>query len=329
MPPKKRRQAKALPQAKRARLQSSPTPALCLLDLPSSILELILTKTSWAGQQLLRSSSKQLKLELTAFIIHKYTSLAQPILQQPATSNSERELQIGLRVLGLASDSFLSCGYVTRDFEQIYALRISEGKYLRTILREYYSGIVKFRATTVQARNEFQRRRLLYTITLLNLLRSFGQFSKVSSGMNLMHWELNLEIKGVYVIVRNIYDTFQHGHLENKLITFLSIMAELLTYEMYGKSVRCTIPFTSSGYLAYGLQSTPNQWYTKIKLRVLSPPPVRSLIEAAVEGNADAMRVLDMPYEDRFSMLLEIKSRAWSPLLMGDSALKMCILPLK
>lgn len=68
-----------------------------------------------------------------------------------------------------------------------------------------------------------------------SFLQQFRKFRVISSSMNLLHWQLHIEVCGIFMFVfQQDEKTVQD---EDKIVDFVTLTAELLFYDKSAKNV--------------------------------------------------------------------------------------------
>ncbi|TDG52992.1 hypothetical protein AWZ03_000535 [Drosophila navojoa] len=305
---------------KRIRLDESVEEA-SLLDLPVGPLHMIISKLNLEKQKILRLASSKLKAEHSDCMLHCYKSFAYRHLRKPNLSAEQQRIDTVKQVLAHSTDYFISSGYhgmLTSDLLFFYKnltndmQGIDDGMEMNTFLHKFYTDVEE---TVVEWPNEaaariaFNQRRLIYTMILLNLLRQFRDFRIASSGMNLMHWQLQLEVLGVHFAVRDSGGPLSD---QDKLMDLLTIIAELLVIDkLHTYEARCT-SIGRSMYV-YGIREqfklTTRSQILTVNLSILAPLAVRVLLENVLNGQVDITRPIHCPIVDMFSIQLHVKGR--------------------
>ncbi|XP_064544420.1 uncharacterized protein LOC135432623 [Drosophila montana] len=308
-----------------------------LMDLPLGPLHLIISKIDPDKQHILRHASNQLKVEHSDCMLHSYKSFANFHLRQQNGNDDQNMRHFVMQVLAQSTDYFINSGYdaiFTGKLMQFYK-QLTTGEedidvtQMHQFLHEFYHNLEWTPAEWPKgaaARIRLNQRRLVQTMTLLNLLRQFRKFRVVSSAMNLMHWQLQLEVLGVHFGFRE-KETIASE--EEKLIDFLTIIAELLVFDKSKSNVSRFIEIGNSVYV-YGLkEQTLSARCPKLNLKfsVLAPVALRGQLEDVINGKVDMTKAVRCPLVDTFSIQLEVKSRQVN-LWGGNSRMEICIVPL-
>ncbi|XP_017151243.2 uncharacterized protein LOC108161483 isoform X2 [Drosophila miranda] len=171
------------PNAKCSRVQLEEAPRQ-LMSLPRELLLRIVSKVA-LPQNLIRTSQSLREL-YTDHIMHCHRCFVHSHRQQPQEGFREPVVRAVLKVLAEATEYFIRCGYGPQFGYNLAALhaRISAStkmstmnvhlkRFLCKFLLSLEGPLVSLRkgSAPAAARNQVQHRRLLLTMTLLNLLR--------------------------------------------------------------------------------------------------------------------------------------------------------------
>ncbi|EDW17835.2 uncharacterized protein LOC6581635 [Drosophila mojavensis] len=328
---------KALGVDKRIKLDGSEE-QVNLLDLPVGPLHMIISKVHPEKQMILRNASSKLRVEHSDCMLHSYKSFTNLHLRQQHLCAEQQRIHNVMQVVAHSTDFFISSGYngvLAGNLIFFYkhlttGVQSIDAAHMHKFLHEFYSnleGTVPQWPNEAAARIAFNQRRLIYTMTLLNLLRQFRNFRIVSSGMNLMHWQLQLEVLGLHFGVREMDGQTPE---QDKLVDFLTIIAEMLVFD---KSRTYESRYTAIGnsFYIYGIKqhtrlSRQSQKLT-LNLSILAPLVVRVLLENVLNGQVDIARPIHCPVVDTFSIQLDVKGRK-IPMWDGSNHMEICIVPL-
>ncbi|KAH8398812.1 hypothetical protein KR222_007968 [Zaprionus bogoriensis] len=290
-----------------------------LLDLPLLPLHLIMSKLSPRSRGLLRFASKQFGKEHMDLMLHYYKKISHNFRCQRLSCSKLLFFFTPSQVLADACNFFISSGYELAFADNLvtfqHQLKIdtmdkASGELMHKFLHIFYHTLECSAVPTTNisvAHIRFRRRRLLYTLTMLNLLRQFRQFRIISSGMNLMHWQLHIEVCGVFMFGNHQSDSVDVE--EDKVVDFVALIAELLVYDKVGLN---TSRFTEIGssFYSYGLKFQPAKRSARLDLKfsILAPLTLRKLLEDVLDGQWDPNVAVTFPLFDAFSIHLEVKS---------------------
>lgn len=76
---------------------------------------------------------------------------------------------------------------------------------------------------------------MLFALSL-SLFQQFRTFRVISSTMNVLHWQLHIEVGGIFMFV--FQQDEQSVQEEDKIVDFVALTAELLFYDKSAKNVR-------------------------------------------------------------------------------------------
>ncbi|XP_034483597.1 uncharacterized protein LOC117788823 isoform X2 [Drosophila innubila] len=302
-----------------------------LLDLPLGPLHLIFSKVPLEKQKLLRNVSKEMRDEHNDFILHNYKAFNCKLSKIEEHDNVDHNV---LRVVEDATIYLVNSGYVAdimnnlpHFFQDPENINVEN---MQKLLHRCYHQIEwspRERPSGVAGRILLHRRRSVYMVTLLNLLRQFHGYRKVGSRMNLLHWQLHIELKGVHITANN--ERNPKINEADKLIDLMTLIAELLVNDMSesGPGFSRYMDIGNSTY-NYGLKRRQLGRGSRLDLKftILAPLALRNLMEDVLAGKIDKSTAIKCPLFDSFSIQLDLKNFGvnW----INDNTWQICILPL-
>ncbi|XP_020816281.1 uncharacterized protein LOC110190258 isoform X2 [Drosophila serrata] len=153
--------------------------------------------------------------------------------------------------------------------------------------------------------------RIIYTIALFRLLRVFENFRIVESDMNMMHWQLLVELPHVFLGVMDERKVNLRTSNRNKRIGFLSILAEMLYYvkrnQNYGG-------FKDTGNVVYTYGIQAGKLFKRkprlmIKCMVLAPKTLLNLLQDVITGKDVTKKSFQVPVDATFRARLEVNNK--------------------
>ncbi|KAH8366104.1 hypothetical protein KR093_009027, partial [Drosophila rubida] len=310
------------PVAKRTRLQLRQSRAIMmrLTDLPSGPMRLIFSKLDVRSRHLLADASPELNAEHIEYMLHEYKSLLHYQFnvktREPNNISSTMELNI---ITHNACNYYVSAGHLqslARTVSDLFTNKYDRVNIwsMQRFLHNFYTHLERESVPedwpcNAADRMRLHHLRLLNMVTLLNLFRQFREFHLIESRMNLMHWQLHIEIWGIHIAGSNTNWLTQDPSEVDKLNDLSTLVAELLVYDMSDMANSHTITI---GDMAYNLGITrrPLTRRTRLELKfvILAPVTVRNLLEDVMAGIVPTSKALNCAPFDAFSIQLDLKS---------------------
>ncbi|KAH8307045.1 hypothetical protein KR044_003985 [Drosophila immigrans] len=312
----KRKSSDDEPVAKRTRLQSKlvmPTKLMMtrLMDLPLGPLHQIFSKLDPTTRCLVGNFSDEMKAELVEFTLHEYKSFLH--IQRCSNNASYKNL---VNIVDDIVKFYVSAGFVQNFIHALHYLleyRFEQVTVAEMIsfLYDFYGRLRMDSTPTERTRNtakdmQFHRLRLLDVVSLLNMLRKFTEFHVVKSEMNLMHWQLHIEIWGIYISGPSSIPYFDD---DDELTDLKVLLAKLLIQDMSEKPISDKFTIDNKTYY-FGLRIRPLTRSTRLSLKftILANPAVRNLLETVIAGNIETSMVADCDPMGVYSIALNVKS---------------------
>lgn len=296
--------------AKRLRMEQKKL--VGLLDLPHGPLHLIFSKVPLETQKLLRNVSEEIREEHNEFVMHNFKSLSHHIRNLEESDMKTLKLNI-LKVMENATNYLVNSGYVSCFINSLSLIfRGKDDVHVENMQRLLYMCYHLLEWSPCESPNGgashvlLHRRRLVIMVTLLNLLRHFRGYRKVSSHMNLMHWQLHIELKGIYIIDAGL-DNWE----EDKLVDLMTLISELLVYDMSESTSDSNFVIEiGTNVYNYGVRKQMAKRGTRLDLKfsILAPLVLRNLMEDALAGNVDQSTAVTCPLLDSFSIHLDLNN---------------------
>ncbi|KAH8319395.1 hypothetical protein KR067_006808, partial [Drosophila pandora] len=315
-----------------------------LMDLPSHLLHSIISKVGYRHQKLLRRVSKDMRQLHNAYILHHHETVV-----RTHRKNSEESVEIQkTRTMLQVSFILFKISYNTNrlflfqtlkhaisyyrsiGFENYYAnsllhfyenLEVEYGdadgdpqtQYMSAFIKQFLDSLERpyVHRVPVSKRQKFHELRLLYTLSLFNLLRQFQNFRIVGWGMNLLHWQLQVEVNGVFMGVVEEREVRTRAVDQIKRNDFMAMMAELLYYETLQRRF-CGYKDAGSIIYSYGVLRKPlTKRSTRLLLKffVVAPQSVLRILQDAITGKCETLSPNSMPHCTAFSMRLEVNAK--------------------
>ncbi|XP_002133021.2 uncharacterized protein [Drosophila pseudoobscura] len=309
------------PNAKRSRVQLEEAPRQ-LMSLPRELLERIVSKVA-LPHNLIRTS-ESLRDVYTDYIMNCHRCFVHSHRQQPQEGFREPVVRAVLKVLSEATEYFIRCGYGPHFGYNLAALhaRISASTDMSTMNVHLKRFLCKFLlslerplvsltegSAPADARNQVQHRRLLLTMTLLNLLRQFRFFRILSSDMKLLHWQLKVEVDGIFLGVLDQLGGKPSLLGLNQHIHIVGLITEMLLHDQLGINFVCNKTIHGRT-LQYGLNLNCRRNVRLILMfTVLAPKNCILLLQKAIAGELDLTDPIHMPPNSAFSVRLEMSSK--------------------
>ncbi|XP_032593962.1 uncharacterized protein LOC6558979 isoform X2 [Drosophila grimshawi] len=294
---KRKNNANSASREKRFKIDNDEQKQVNLWDLPMGPLQLIISKADKDDHPLMVRHVLQVLAEATEYYINAGYDLI-----------------------------FAGCLLRSDHFEQLeiggQAIDVTQ---MHQFLHEFYTHV-----EATPTCSHLKQRRLIYTVTLLNILRQFQRFQIVSSVTPLLHWQLHIELCGIYFGINHVAKL--HASEKNKFIDFLAIMAELLVLDMADETVNRYTEIGQSIYI-YGRkqQQALNSRTPRInlKLSILGPSGVRGLLEDVINGKVPAASDVIYPSVDESA--LNIQLEVWTTSrneIIGNNSMQICVVSL-
>ncbi|KAL7733264.1 hypothetical protein ACLKA6_004769 [Drosophila palustris] len=302
-----------------------------LMDLPLGPLHLIFSKVPLESQKLLRNVSKEMRDEHTDYVLHHYKSFNHMLINN---KGSDKVKHCIYKVVEEATNYLLHSGYVScllfnlaLFFKGVDTVNVDN---MQKLLHKCYHEVEWSPSEMISGaagRILLHRRRLVYMVTLLNLIRHFRSYRKVDSHMNLLHWQLHIELPGAHISAN--HDRNPGIKEEDKLIDLMSLIAELLVYDLSDTTTGFNrfVDIGDSVY-NYGLRSQKSGRGSRLDLKftILAPLELRNLMEDALAGKVDKSTAVKCPLLDSFSIHLDLRN--YGANCISNKRWQICILPL-
>ncbi|EDV39728.1 uncharacterized protein Dana_GF10166 [Drosophila ananassae] len=296
-----------------------------LMDLPSHLLHSIISKVGYRHQKLLRRVSKDMRQLHNAYILHHHETVVRTHRKKCEESVDIQKTRTMLQTLKHAISYYRSIG-----FENYYAnsllhfyenLEVEYGdadgdpqtQYMSAFIKQFLDSLERpyVHRVPVSKRQKFHELRLLYTLSLFNLLRQFQNFRIVGWGMNLLHWQLQVEVNGIFMGVVEEREVRTRAVDQIKRNDFMAMMAELLYYETLQRRF-CGYKDAGSIIYSYGVLRQPlTKRSTRLLLKffVVAPQIVLRILQDAITGKCESLSPNSMPHCTAFSMRLEVNAK--------------------
>ncbi|XP_060655109.1 uncharacterized protein LOC132790557 [Drosophila nasuta] len=317
------------PIAKRTRLQLSTQPLMVRLGiLPSGPLHLLFGKLDATARLSLANASVKLKADYDDFMLQEYKCF---IHHQRSIVNSDDPMPpIISKVLDDAVGLYVSAGYIpsfVSVLPQLFDDRHEVGSVskMQNFLYDFYKKLEEDFTPRRPFQNaadklQLQQLRLNNLITLLTMLRKFRGFRGIKGEKNLMHWQLGIQVGGIYFSER--IKTIDND--ADKLIDLTRHLAELLVCDMCGTSYNNLFRSVPERYDIGVHQNNPHTCL-ELKFSILGTESLYDLIDNIIAGQFEISEVKDWTTM-AFSIRLNIKSRRDRKAMA--KYWQICILPL-
>ncbi|XP_070141471.1 uncharacterized protein [Drosophila kikkawai] len=217
---------------------------LTLLDLPYDVLDIIFSKVDFPHQRILRGVCKGLRHHHNCHIMHKYNwYLARFAYQVKQSENAgDQRLRVLLQIMDGAAKNFLQAGLESQYASNIlYFYELNSRSNPSVIYEFLYRLQLRVEDPPLpgddSARIGVRDLRIIYTIALFRLLRSFHHFRIVESSMNVMHWQLVVEVPNVFLGVmdeRNVNLRMSNRSVSRIPATWSTHMASSQAFRLKG-----------------------------------------------------------------------------------------------
>ncbi|XP_022233545.2 uncharacterized protein LOC111081716 [Drosophila obscura] len=284
-----------------------------LTDFPLEIMGTIFGYARCANNLMLVNN--RLKSQYIAYMLHRQRSFKHSNRNQPL-------ITAVMKVLHHATDYAVQGGYEAHYIYNLQALLDrtcastsirTMNTHLRKFICHFYASlemplgsVLKFSAPAVDSA-AVQHRRILLTMSLLNMLKQFRFFRILSSEMKLMQWQLKVEVKGIFLFILEQFKWNVSKENLSKNIQIIALIAELLLHDMLEKKFAC-IKNIGKFTLKYGLN---NNMGTRLILRfsVVASTPIIRLLQQAIAGEIDLAVPIEMTSGMTFSARLELTKK--------------------
>ncbi|KAH8286149.1 hypothetical protein KR054_003266 [Drosophila jambulina] len=285
---------------------------LTLLNLPYDVIDIIFSKVDFRHHRYLRGACKKLRQLHNCHIMHKYNQYVARQVKQ----REDKNLRLMLQIMDGTARNFLQAGLESQYASNIlYFFEVNP----RTSASVIYDYLYRLQLGLEDplfpeddsSRSSVRDLRIIYTIALFRLLRKFHNFRIVESDMNIMHWQLVVELPRVFLGVideRNV--NFRNSNRKRR-IGLLSILAEML---FYVKGNRSFGGFKDTGNVVftYGFQSgdrTKRKPRLMIKFIVLASKMILNLLQDVITGKDVTKKSFHVQKEAVFRARLEVSSK--------------------
>ncbi|XP_022217121.1 uncharacterized protein LOC111070701 [Drosophila obscura] len=290
-----------------------------LTDFPLEIMGTIFGYARCANNLMLVNT--RLKSQYIAYMLHRQRSFKHSNRNQPL-------ITAVMKVLHHATDYAVQGGYEAHYIYNLQALLDrtcastsirTMNTHLRKFICHFYASlemplgsVQKFSGPTVDSA-AVQHRRILLTMSLLNMLKQFRFFKILSSEMKFMHWQLKVEVKGIFLDMLEQFKWNASNENLSKNIQIIALMAEILLHDMLEKKFAC-IKTVGKFTLKYGLNSKMG---TRLILRfsILASTTIIRVLQMAIAGEIDLAVPIEMTSDMTFSVRLELIKKlhkAWT-----------------
>ncbi|XP_020816280.1 uncharacterized protein LOC110190258 isoform X1 [Drosophila serrata] len=291
---------------------------LTLLDLPYDVIDIIFSKVDFRHQRYLRGVCKELRESHTRHIMHKYNWYVARFAYQKKQKDStgDQRLKTLLQIMDGTARNFLQAGLESQYASNIlyfYELNsIGSPSVIYDFLYRLQLGLEDPPLPGEDpTRMSVRDLRIIYTIALFRLLRVFENFRIVESDMNMMHWQLLVELPHVFLGVMDERKVNLRTSNRNKRIGFLSILAEMLYYvkrnQNYGG-------FKDTGNVVYTYGIQAGKLFKRkprlmIKCMVLAPKTLLNLLQDVITGKDVTKKSFQVPVDATFRARLEVNNK--------------------
>ncbi|KAM7357125.1 uncharacterized protein ACRADG_002618 [Cochliomyia hominivorax] len=277
---------------------------LNICDLPTEILEKIIGHINIWHHNRIRGTSKRMKEVNDIFIMHEFQKAAKKSIAQ----NPNSEESAALKIIKQATEVYIRSGFestfcgcilpmLRTCYKDPFCPHIS---HIKQFLVHFYEMV-----TDMIGNISSQRWRLLYTITLFRLVKSFDKSIISSTGLPL-HWRTVIELKGPWMGIlwtskgRSLNRSKHHCNL-------LVILAEMLMANITGRGFKHVWECPNEIYV-FG-NDTRNDNHVPITLltfTVYGSKKIANLFRSCLEDEPEQFQWPSKWPNDQFTINLDI-----------------------
>ncbi|XP_030381408.1 uncharacterized protein LOC115629174 isoform X1 [Scaptodrosophila lebanonensis] len=292
-----------------------------------------MAKVSFRQQKRMRNVSQKLRDTQTAYIMYYHRNYVRKLkrLEAKAEANGGKDVDVDvkrmksvlslLHILDQATSFYVSAGYYSQFANNLlpFHAKLEMGQEGIEVLRShrfidhFYDEFERVPSTFSDKETTVMHLRLIYTVTLLNLLRKFRYFRILRFENSIMHFKIALEVKDAFIgVIFESMTARQFSSRRGLRVAFISIVNQLLEQEQLYYGVNGSYQYVAkmNGIFHYGLERTRARRCTRLNLifSVLAPRSVCHLLRDAIHGLVDPDKPIPLLNTAVFNVRLDVKS---------------------